>query len=207
LLLVTPYLILIDMKKFTKLTSAVVPLNIENIDTDQIIPARFLKATTREGFGENLFRDWRYENDNQPKADFVMNNPTYSGQVLVAGKNFGCGSSREHAAWAIQDAGFDAVISSFFADIFKGNALNNGLLPIQVSEEFLSQIFKAVDQNPKSALEVDLENQTVTIVETGAQESFEINPYKKSCLINGYDDIDFILNQKQLIEEFEEAKR
>nr|WP_276904689.1 3-isopropylmalate dehydratase small subunit [Pedobacter kyonggii] len=194
------------MKKFTKLTSAVVPLNIENIDTDQIIPARFLKATTREGFGENLFRDWRYENDNQPKADFVMNNPTYSGQVLVAGKNFGCGSSREHAAWAIQDAGFDAVISSFFADIFKGNALNNGLLPIQVSEEFLAQIFNAVDSNPKSALEVDLENQTVTILETGAQESFEINPYKKSCLINGYDDIDFILNQKQLIEEFEQAK-
>ncbi|QNN40840.1 3-isopropylmalate dehydratase small subunit [Pedobacter roseus] len=191
------------MKKFTKLTSAVVPLNIENIDTDQIIPARFLKATTREGFGENLFRDWRYENDNQPKADFVLNNPTYSGQVLVAGKNFGCGSSREHAAWAIQDAGFDAVISSFFADIFKGNALNNGLLPIQVSEEFLAQIFKAVDNNAKSALEVDLENQTVTIVETGAKESFEINPYKKSCLINGYDDIDFILNQKQLIEEFE----
>lgn len=206
MLLGTPYLILIDMKKFTKLTSAVVPLNIENIDTDQIIPARFLKATTREGFGENLFRDWRYENDNQPKADFVMNNPTYSGQVLVAGKNFGCGSSREHAAWAIQDAGFDAVISSFFADIFKGNALNNGLLPIQVSEEFLTQIFNAVDHNPKSALEVDLENQTVTILETGAQESFEINPYKKSCLINGYDDIDFILNQKQLIEEFEQAK-
>ncbi|WP_029276483.1 3-isopropylmalate dehydratase small subunit [Pedobacter borealis] len=194
------------MKKFTKLTSAVVPLNIENIDTDQIIPARFLKATTREGFGENLFRDWRYENDNQPKADFVMNNPTYSGQVLVAGKNFGCGSSREHAAWAIQDAGFDAVISSFFADIFKGNALNNGLLPIQVSDEFLAQIFNAVDNNPKSALEVDLENQTVTIVETGAQESFEINPYKKSCLINGYDDIDFILAQKELIAEFEQAK-
>jgi len=194
------------MKKFTKLTSAVVPLNIENIDTDQIIPARFLKATTREGFGENLFRDWRYENDNQPKADFVMNNPTYSGQVLVAGKNFGCGSSREHAAWAIQDAGFDAVISSFFADIFKGNALNNGLLPIQVSDEFLAQIFKAVDNNPKSALEVDLENQTVTIIETGAQESFEINPYKKSCLINGYDDIDFILNQKKLIKEFEQAR-
>jgi 3-isopropylmalate/(R)-2-methylmalate dehydratase small subunit len=194
------------MKKFTKLTSAVVPLNIENIDTDQIIPARFLKATTREGFGENLFRDWRYENDNQPKADFVMNNPTYSGQVLVAGKNFGCGSSREHAAWAIQDAGFDAVISSFFADIFKGNALNNGLLPIQVSDEFLAQIFNAVDNNPKSALEVDLENQTVTILETGAQESFEINPYKKSCLINGYDDIDFILAQKELIAEFEQAK-
>ncbi|RLJ76859.1 3-isopropylmalate dehydratase small subunit [Pedobacter alluvionis] len=194
------------MKKFTKLTSAVVPLNIENIDTDQIIPARFLKATTREGFGENLFRDWRYNGDNTPKPEFVMNNPTYSGQVLVAGKNFGCGSSREHAAWAIQDAGFDVVISSFFADIFKGNALNNGLLPIQVSEEFLAQIFKAVDSNPKSALAVDLENQTVTIVETGAQESFEINPYKKSCLINGYDDIDFILNQKQLIKEFEEGR-
>ncbi|MCX2473845.1 3-isopropylmalate dehydratase small subunit [Pedobacter sp. MC2016-05] len=191
------------MKKFIKLTSAVVPLNIENIDTDQIIPARFLKATTRDGFGENLFRDWRYENDNQPKADFVLNDPTYSGQVLVAGKNFGCGSSREHAAWAIQDAGFDVVISSFFADIFKGNALNNGLLPIQVSEDFLAQIFWAVDKNPKSPLEVDLENQTVTIVETGAQESFEINPYKKSCLINGYDDIDFILAQKDLIEEFE----
>lgn len=194
------------MKKFTKLTSAVVPLNIENIDTDQIIPARFLKATTREGFGENLFRDWRYENDNQPKADFVLNDPTYSGQVLVAGKNFGCGSSREHAAWAIQDAGFDAVISSFFADIFKGNALNNGLLPIQVSDDFLAQIFKAVDSNPKSALEVDLENQTVTIIETGAQESFEINPYKKSCLINGYDDIDFILAQTKLITEFEQAR-
>jgi len=180
-----------------------VPLNIENIDTDQIIPARFLKATTRDGFGENLFRDWRYENDNQPKVDFVLNDPTYSGQVLVAGKNFGCGSSREHAAWAIQDAGFDVVISSFFADIFKGNALNNGLLPIQVSEEFLAQIFAAVDTNSKSPLEVDLEKQTVTIVETGAQESFEINPYKKSCLINGYDDIDFILAQKDLIEEFE----
>jgi len=192
------------MKKFTKLTSAVVPLNIENIDTDQIIPARFLKATTREGFGENLFRDWRYENDNQPKPDFVLNNPTYGGQVLVAGKNFGCGSSREHAAWAIQDAGFDAVISSFFADIFKGNALNNGLLPIQVSEDFLAQIFKAVENNAKSPLEVDLENQTVTIIETGAQESFEINPYKKSCLINGYDDIDFILAQKDLIEAFEQ---
>jgi len=194
------------MKKFTKLTSAVVPLNIENIDTDQIIPARFLKATTREGFGENLFRDWRYNGDNTPKPEFVLNNPTYSGRVLVAGKNFGCGSSREHAAWAIQDAGFDAVISSFFADIFKGNALNNGLLPIQVSDDFLAQIFKSVDASAQSALEVDLENQTVTIVDTGAQESFEINPYKKSCLINGYDDIDFILAQKQLIEEFEQAK-
>lgn len=191
------------MKKFTKLTSAVVPLNIENIDTDQIIPARFLKATTRDGFGENLFRDWRYENDSQPKSDFVLNNPTYSGKILVAGKNFGCGSSREHAAWAIQDAGFDVVISSFFADIFKGNALNNGLLPVQVSERFLAQIFKAIEQDAKSPLEIDLENQTITILETGANESFEINAYKKSCLINGYDDIDFILAQKDLIVEFE----
>jgi len=194
------------MKKFVKLTSAIVPLNIENIDTDQIIPARFLKATTREGFGENLFRDWRYNDDNTPKADFVLNNPTYSGQVLVAGKNFGCGSSREHAAWAIQDAGFDAVISSFFADIFKGNALNNGLLPIQVSEDFLASIFNAVDKDHTAQLEIDLEKQTVTILATGEQTTFEINPYKKSCLINGYDDIDFILNQKQLIEEFEKAR-
>ena len=194
------------MRQFVKLTSATVPLNIENIDTDQIIPARFLKATTREGFGENLFRDWRYNGDNTPKADFVLNDPTYSGQILVAGKNFGCGSSREHAAWAIQDAGFDVVISSFFADIFKGNALNNGLLPIQVTEDFLAAIFAAVDKNPAAQLEVDLENQTVTIVGTGEETSFEINPYKKSCLINGYDDIDFILNQKQLIEEFEKTR-
>lgn len=194
------------MKKFIRLTSAIVPLNIENIDTDQIIPARFLKATTREGFGENLFRDWRYNGDNTLKPDFVLNDPTYSGQVLVAGKNFGCGSSREHAAWAIQDAGFDVVISSFFADIFKGNALNNGLLPIQVSEDFLSAIYTAVSKNHKAQLDVDLEKQTVTIVETGEQAEFEINAYKKSCLINGYDDIDFILNQKHLIEEFEQAR-
>lgn len=194
------------MRKFVQLTSAIVPLNIENIDTDQIIPARFLKATTREGFGENLFRDWRYNGDHTPKPDFVLNDPTYSGQILVAGKNFGCGSSREHAAWAIQDAGFDVVISSFFADIFKGNALNNGLLPIQVSEEFLAAIFNAVAQSHLAELNINLENQTVTIVATGEQTDFEINPYKKSCLINGYDDIDFILNQKQLIEEFEQAR-
>ncbi|MBB2151793.1 3-isopropylmalate dehydratase small subunit [Pedobacter gandavensis] len=194
------------MRKFEKLTSAVVPLNIENIDTDQIIPARFLKATTREGFGENLFRDWRYNGDQTLKADFVMNNPDYSGRILVAGKNFGCGSSREHAAWAIQDAGFDVVISSFFADIFKGNALNNGLLPIQVTDAFLAEIFSTVEKDHAAQLEVDLENQTVTIVATGAQEGFEINAYKKSCLINGYDDIDFILNQKHLIEEFEQTK-
>ncbi|GAA0885319.1 MULTISPECIES: 3-isopropylmalate dehydratase small subunit [Sphingobacterium] len=191
------------MKKFETLTSQVVPLPIENIDTDQIIPARFLKATTREGFGDNLFRDWRFDTDNQPKTDFVLNNPTYTGKILVAGKNFGCGSSREHAAWAIQDYGFDVVISSFFADIFKGNALNNGVLPIQVPEEFLAKIFELVHQNPKTEIIVDLEKQTVMLTETGDQFEFEINPYKKSCLINGYDDIDFILNQKDSIEAFE----
>ncbi|WP_293941676.1 MULTISPECIES: 3-isopropylmalate dehydratase small subunit [unclassified Sphingobacterium] len=195
------------MKKFETLTSQVVPLPIENIDTDQIIPARFLKATTREGFGDNLFRDWRFDSDNQPKADFVLNNPTYSGKILVAGKNFGCGSSREHAAWAIQDYGFDVVISSFFADIFKGNALNNGVLPIQVTEEFLAKIFELVQQNPNTAIIVDLEKQTVVLTETGDQFEFEINPYKKSCLINGYDDIDFILNQKELIESFETIRK
>ena len=194
------------MKKFETLTTTVVPLPIENIDTDQIIPARFLKATTREGFGDNLFRDWRYDSDNQPKSDFVMNNPTYAGKVLVAGKNFGCGSSREHAAWAIQDYGFDVVISSFFADIFKGNALNNGVLPIQVTDEFLETIFDTVFKNPNTDIIVDLENQTVTLSETGAQQSFEINPYKKSCLINGYDDIDFILNNKSAIETFEQTR-
>ncbi|PUV23527.1 MULTISPECIES: 3-isopropylmalate dehydratase small subunit [Sphingobacterium] len=195
------------MKKFETLTSQVVPLPIENIDTDQIIPARFLKATTREGFGNNLFRDWRFDSDNQPKADFVLNNPIYSGKILVAGKNFGCGSSREHAAWAIQDYGFDVVISSFFADIFKGNALNNGVLPIQVPEEFLEKIFELVHQNPNTQIIVDLEKQTVMLTETGDQFEFEINPYKKSCLINGYDDIDFILNQKDLIESFETTKK
>lgn len=194
------------MKKFEKLTSAIVPVNIENVDTDQIIPARFLKATTREGFGENLFRDWRFDGENQPKADFPLNNPIYSGKILVAGKNFGCGSSREHAAWAIQDYGFDVVISSFFADIFKGNALNNGLLPIQVSDAFLANIFKEIEKDTNNTLTVDLEAQTVTIDSTGAQESFEINPYKKSCLINGYDDIDFVRSQTALIEEFEENK-
>jgi 3-isopropylmalate/(R)-2-methylmalate dehydratase small subunit len=191
------------MKKFTKLTSAVVPLNIENIDTDQIIPARFLKATTREGFGENLFCDWRYDENHEPKPDFVLNDKSYNGKILLAGKNFGCGSSREHAAWAIQDAGFDAVVSSFFADIFKGNALNNGLLPVQVSEAFLYKMFVAVANDHQSPIEIDLEKQAITLLATGETEEFEINPYKKSCLINGYDDIDFILNQKQLIEEFE----
>ncbi|NGF55270.1 3-isopropylmalate dehydratase small subunit [Parapedobacter sp. SGR-10] len=194
------------MKKFEKLTSRVVPLPIENIDTDQIIPARFLKATTREGFGDNLFRDWRFDSDNQPKADFVMNDPTYSGKILVAGKNFGCGSSREHAAWAIQDYGFDVVISSFFADIFKGNALNNGVLPITVPDAFLEKIFETVFANPNAGLTVDLEAQTVTINDTGDNFEFEINAYKKSCLINGYDDIDFILSHKAEIEEFERTR-
>lgn len=194
------------MKKFETLTTTVVPLPIENIDTDQIIPARFLKATTREGFGDNLFRDWRYDSNNQPKTDFVMNDATYQGKVLVAGKNFGCGSSREHATWAIQDYGFDAVISSFFADIFKGNALNNGVLPIQVTDEFLETIFDTVFKNPATEIIINLENQTVTLSETGAQQSFEINPYKKSCLINGYDDIDFILNNKAAIETFEQTR-
>lgn len=194
------------MKKFETLNSSVVPLPIENIDTDQIIPARFLKATTREGFGDNLFRDWRFDGDNQPKADFVMNDATYAGKILVAGKNFGCGSSREHAAWAIQDYGFDVVISSFFADIFKGNALNNGVLPIQVTEEFLEKIFASTFKNPESKLVVDLEAQTVTIQDTNEAFTFEINAYKKSCLINGYDDIDYILSHRSEIEEFEKTR-
>ena len=191
------------MKKFTTLTSPVVPLPNENVDTDQIIPARFLKATTREGFGDNLFCDWRYDADRNPKADFVLNNPIYGGQILVAGKNFGCGSSREHAAWALQDYGFDVVISSFFADIFKGNALNNGLLPIQLSDGFVQRIFLAVETDPQAQLTVNLEEQTVTIEATKEYEHFEINPYKKSCLLNGYDDIDFILNAREAIETFE----
>jgi 3-isopropylmalate/(R)-2-methylmalate dehydratase small subunit len=191
------------MRKFITLTSQVVPLPNENVDTDQIIPARFLKATTREGFGENLFCDWRYDALRTPKADFVLNNSTYGGKILVAGKNFGCGSSREHAAWALQDYGFDVVISSFFADIFKGNALNNGLLPIQLSDGFVQRVFLAVDTDPQAKLTVDLQAQTVTIEATKEYEHFEINAYKKSCLLNGYDDIDFILNQREAIEKFE----
>ncbi len=191
------------MKKFEKLTSSMVPLPNENIDTDQIIPARFLKATTREGFGENLFRDWRYDGEGQERADFVLNNPLYKGEILVAGKNFGCGSSREHAAWAIQDHGFNVVISSFFADIFKGNALNNGLLPIQVSDMFLQKIFAAIARDPETQLLVDLHEQVIELQSTLENEFFEINAYKKSCLLNGYDDIDFILNNKAAIEAFE----
>ncbi|MET3503601.1 3-isopropylmalate/(R)-2-methylmalate dehydratase small subunit [Mucilaginibacter rubeus] len=193
-------------KIFKHIQTTIVPLPIENIDTDQIIPARFLKATTRDGFGNNLFRDWRYEGDGAPKADFVLNDPNFSGKVLVAGKNFGCGSSREHAAWAISDYGFDAVVSSFFADIFKGNALNNGLLPVQVSDDFLKKIFDEVYGDNKAEIEIDLESQTIKISSTGDSETFEINPYKKACLINGYDDIDYILSQKGKIEEFESAK-
>ncbi|QXV67063.1 3-isopropylmalate dehydratase small subunit [Mucilaginibacter sp. 21P] len=193
-------------KIFKHIQTPVVPLAIENIDTDQIIPARFLKATTRDGFGNNLFRDWRFDENDQPKPDFVLNNPTYSGKVLVAGKNFGCGSSREHAAWAIADYGFDAVVSSFFADIFKGNALNNGLLPVQVSDDFLQKIFDAVAADHTAEVEIDLENQFIKISATGEQEHFEVNAYKKACMINGYDDIDYILSQKNKIEEFEEAK-
>jgi 3-isopropylmalate/(R)-2-methylmalate dehydratase small subunit len=193
-------------KIFKHVQTSVVPLPIENVDTDQIIPARFLKATTREGFGNNLFRDWRFDENDNPKTDFVLNDPNYSGKILVAGKNFGCGSSREHAAWAISDYGFDAVVSSFFADIFKGNALNNGLLPVQVSDDFLQKIFDAVFADQHAQVEIDLEKQIIRITSTGEEESFEVNPYKKACLINGYDDIDYILSKKAEIEEYEEAK-
>ena len=192
--------------KFTTLISTVVPLPIENIDTDQIIPARFLKATTREGFGENLFRDWRYDSNGEPKADFVMNSPLYKGQILVAGKNFGCGSSREHAAWAIDGAGFRAVVSSFFADIFRNNALNNGLLPVQVSDDMLAAIFKAIKTNPTTELKIDLEAQTIEIEGTTLKESFEIAPYKKQCLMNGYDDVDYLVSIHQEIKEFEQKR-
>src|SRR6187402_356321 len=190
--------------KITTLKSTAVPLPIENIDTDQIIPARFLKATTREGFGENLFRDWRYNTDQSPKAEFALNNAKYTGKILVAGKNFGCGSSREHAAWAIYDHGFRVVISSFFADIFKNNALNNALLPVQVSDGFLKKIFAAIEKNPKTTITVDLTQQKITL-EDGSSESFDINPYKKTCPTNGYDDIDYLLSLRDEIKHFELA--
>jgi len=192
--------------KFVTLESPAIPLPIENVDTDQIIPARFLKATTREGFGENLFRDWRYDKNNNKISSFVLNNGTYTGKILVGGRNFGSGSSREHAAWAIHDYGFKVVVSSFFADIFKGNALNNGLLPVQVSEGFLTKIFAAIEKDTKTKLKVDLESQTITIVATGESEKFDINPYKKTCMMNGYDDIDYLLNIKGEIEAFEKAR-
>lgn len=190
--------------KFTILSSTAVPMPIENVDTDQIIPARFLKATTREGFGDNLFRDWRYNNDNSPKQDFVLNNPTYAGKILVGGRNFGSGSSREHAAWAIYDYGFRCVISSFFADIFKGNSLNIGILPVTVSPEFLDKIFLAIEADPKAMIEVNLPEQIVTIVATGEKESFDINGYKKNNMINGFDDIDYLQSMKGEIASFAE---
>ena len=186
--------------KFTILKSTAVPMPIENVDTDQIIPARFLKATERKGFGDNLFRDWRYEGDGAPKKDFVLNNPIYSGKILVGGKNFGSGSSREHAAWAIYDYGFRCVVSSFFADIFKNNSLNIGILPVQVSEAFLDKIFKAIEANPKTELEVNLPEQKITIIGDGASESFEINGYKKNNMMNGFDDIDFLQSLKSDIQ-------
>jgi len=191
--------------KFTILRSTAVPMPIENVDTDQIIPARFLKATKREGFGDNLFRDWRYENDDTPKKDFVLNNPIYSGKILVAGKNFGSGSSREHAAWAIYDYGFRCVVSSFFADIFKGNSLNIGILPVQVSGEFLNKIFKAIEADPNAELEVNLPTQTITILATGEKESFDINNYKKHNMTNGFDDIDYLQSMKDEIRTFAET--
>ena len=193
------------MEKFTTIQTTAVPLNMEDVDTDQIIPARFLKATTREGFGDNLFRDWRYNADNTLKEDFVLNDKTFSGKILVVGKNFGCGSSREHAAWAIHDYGFKVVVSSFFADIFKNNALNNGLLPVVVSAEFLQKIFSAIEQNPETEIKVDLEQQEIELLSTLEKETFDINPYKKTCMVNGYDDIDFLLSLKDKIETFEKS--
>ena len=194
------------MEKFQTITSTYVPLPIENVDTDQIIPARFLKATTRDGFGDNLFADWRYDKEGNPKADFVLNDPTYSGEVLVAGKNFGSGSSREHAAWAIGGYGFRVVVSSFFADIFRNNALNNGILPVVVSEAFLRGLFNAVKADPKSSVTVNLEEQTITNNATGENEQFEINSYKKECLLKGLDDIDFLLSNRDKIEAYEQRR-
>ncbi len=193
--------------KFNVLKSTAVPLPTENVDTDQIIPARFLKATERTGFGDNLFRDWRYDSEGNPKPDLVLNDPTYSGKILVGGKNFGSGSSREHAAWAIYDYGFRCVVSSFFADIFKNNALNIGILPVTVTPEFLDEIFAEVEKDPNTELEVDIHKQTITLLSTGTQESFEINSYKKENMINGFDDIDYLLNIKEDIVSFEANKR
>lgn len=194
------------MEKFTTLQSKAIPLNIENVDTDQIIPARFLKATDREGFGSNLFRDWRYDKEGIVNPEFILNDSKYSGRILVAGDNFGCGSSREHAAWALTDYGFKVVVSSFFADIFKGNALNNGLLPVQVSEVFLGKLLKQVETHPETELEVNLEAQTISVKHSDLKEDFEIDPYKKTCMINGYDDIDYLVNNRELIEAFEIQK-
>lgn len=191
------------MEKFTTIQTSAVPLKMEDVDTDQIIPARFLKATTREGFGDNLFRDWRFNADHSLKEDFVLNNKNYTGKILVVGKNFGCGSSREHAAWAIHDYGFKVVVSSFFADIFRNNALNNGLLPVVVSPAFLQKIFTAIENNNAAVFKIDLENQEIEIVATQEKASFDINPYKKTCLLNGYDDIDYLLSMKDKIQAYE----
>ena len=191
------------MEKFKIVSSTAIPLDIENVDTDQIIPARFLKATDRKGFGENAFRDWRYQENGNKNINFVLNNPKFSGKILVAGNNFGCGSSREHAAWALTDFGFKVIVSSFFADIFKGNALNNGLLPVQVSEGFLKTLLKEIKNNPKIKLTVNLENQTISIDNLQLSEDFEIDAYKKTCMINGYDDIDYLVSKKEMIEAFE----
>lgn len=194
------------MEKFKTITSTYVPLPIENVDTDQIIPARFLKATNKDGFGDNLFADWRYDKNGNPKPDFVLNNPTYSGNILVAGKNFGSGSSREHAAWAVSGYGFRAVVSSYFADIFKNNSLNNGLLPVVVSPEFLSDLFENVHSDPNNTITIDLEKQTITNNKTGKTEIFDINSYKKECLLQGLDDIDYLLSKKDKIEEYEKNR-
>lgn len=191
------------MEKFETLISSVVPLPNEDVDTDQIIPARFLKSTSKEGFGKNLFRDWRYDSEGKEKSEFVLNDTAYSGSILVAGKNFGCGSSREHAAWALSDYGFKAIISSYFADIFKGNALNNGLLPIQVSDSFLETIFELVRNEESIELKIELKDQRVSIQGTDLSEKFDINPYKKTCLLNGFDDIDYLLSRKKSIKQFE----
>lgn len=195
------------MEKFTRLTSTAVPLRAENVDTDQIIPARFLKAVSREGFGKNLFYDWRYDDKGTPKKDFILNDARFGGHILVAGKNFGCGSSREHAAWALADHGFKVIISSFFADIFRNNSLNNGLLPVQVSEKFLSEIFSAIDQNNKQTFSVDLASQTISIDGTTKSEKFEINSYRKTCLLNGYDGVDFLVSKKKEIEAYEKKSK
>ena len=194
------------MEKFTTLTSTAIPLNIENVDTDQIIPARFLKATDKKGFGDNVFRDWRFHKDGSVNESFIFNNKAYNGSILIAGDNFGCGSSREHAAWAIVGYGFKVVVSSFFADIFKGNALNNGLLPVQVSKEFLEHLLQNVTSNPETLVKVNLEQQTISIEGSDLSETFAIDPYKKTCMINGYDDIDYLINNKKLIEAFEANK-
>jgi 3-isopropylmalate/(R)-2-methylmalate dehydratase small subunit len=195
------------MEKFTKIISKAIPLAIENVDTDQIIPARFLKATDKKGFGDNVFRDWRFDKNGNTNTAFSLNNSSYSGSILIAGDNFGCGSSREHAAWALVGYGFKVIVSSFFADIFKGNALNNGLLPLQVTPSFLAVLMKTIKENPETKIEVDLENQTISLSDTNVYENFDIDPYKKTCMINGYDDIDYLLSKKEMIKAFETQRK